>query len=163
VLASATINGGNGNDRIHGGGGNDTISGDKGNDRLSGGGGNDTISGGDGNDWVWGDDGDDVVHSDAGNDHAFGGAGNDQVFGDAGGDDYKSGFVVDLDQNLTAEMTNASGVLATATFQYSIENGMVVQKLTITVDNVPTDGVNSVDLPVTIDTMSVGSITADAV
>jgi len=253
VLAGATIDGGNGNDRLHGGGGGDTISGGKGNDRLSGGLGNDTIDGDEGNDWVWGDDGDDVVHGDAGNDHVLGGAGSDQLFGDAGhdavsgddgddvlhgglghdhlfgnagndqlfgdenkdllwggdGDDqlvgggdndhlwgnwgndllkgeggsdhldggagdnlldgdsganhYKNGFVVDLDLNLSAELTSATGAVALVTFQYFVENGMVVQKLAITVDHVPTDGINPVDLPVTIDGTSVGTITADAV
>jgi hypothetical protein len=72
-------------------------------------------------------------------------------------------MVVDLDQSLTVELTNADGVVAVATFQFVVENGSVVQKLIITVDHVPTDGTTPVDLPVTIDGASVGSIAVDPV
>src|SRR5436305_7483994 len=98
-----------------------------------------------------------MLKGEAGNDQLDGGTGDNLLDGDTGHDHYMNGFVVDLDQALTVEMTNADGVVAVATFGFVVENGLVVQKLVITVDNVPTDGTNSVDLPVTIDGTSVGS------
>lgn len=66
---AATINGGDGNDRLSGGDANDVINGNAGNDRLDGRGGNDQLNGGDGNDRINGGKGADVVNGDAGNDH----------------------------------------------------------------------------------------------
>jgi Ca2+-binding RTX toxin-like protein len=157
------LSGGYGHDHLFGGLGNDQLFGDQGKDLLRGNDGDDILVGGDDNDHLWGNYGNDILKGEGGSDHLDGGAGDNLLDGDAGRNHYKHGFVVDLDQNLVAEMTNASGVVAVATFQYVVENGTVVQKLTITVDNVPTDGMNPVDLPVTIDTTPVGSITADAV
>lgn len=52
ITASATLNGGDGNDELNGGGGDDVINGDAGNDRISGGAGADKLNGGAGNDRI---------------------------------------------------------------------------------------------------------------
>jgi Ca2+-binding RTX toxin-like protein len=155
------VDGGAGHDRLHGGAGNDQLFGEAGKDLLWGDDGDDLLVGGGDNDHLWGGAGNDVLKGEAGSDHLDGGAGDNLLDGDAGRNQLTNGSVVDLDQNLTAEMTNASGAVALATFQYAIENGLVVQKLTIAVDHVPTDGVTPVDLPVTIDALAVGSIAVD--
>lgn len=155
------LHGGLGHDHLFGGAGNDQLFGDQNKDLLKGGDGDDQLFGGGDNDHLWGNLGNDLLKGEGGSDHLDGGAGDNLLDGDAGRNHFKNGFVVDLDRNLVAELTNASGVIAVATFQYAVENGLVVQKLTITVDHVPTDGTNPVDLPVTIDTLAVGTITAD--
>ena len=94
---SATIAGGDGNNRIRGtegpdvidaGGGNDTIRGLGGDDRVCGGEGNDTVYGGEGDDAIRGgedfdtlvgDAGDDAIEPEAGHDIADGGPGSDTV------------------------------------------------------------------------------------
>src|SRR5262249_52976252 len=50
---SATINGGDGNDKLFGGSGNDVLNGGAGDDELNGRGGVDTLHGGDGNDLIF--------------------------------------------------------------------------------------------------------------
>jgi Ca2+-binding RTX toxin-like protein len=157
------LDGGDNKDHLYGGTGNDQLFGQGDKDLLWGGDGDDVLDGGDDNDHLWGGAGNDALKGDSGSDHLDGGSGDNLLDGDTGHDHYKNGFVVDLDQSLTVQMTGTSGELAVATFQYVVENGAVVQKLTITVDNVPTDGVTPVDLPVAIDGTSVGSITVDPV
>ena len=88
-LASISIDGGKGNDRIDIASsitGSATITGGAGNDRIHGGGGADTITGDAGNDWLWGGDGDDLLDAGAGNDHLFGELGSDQLLAGAGND-----------------------------------------------------------------------------
>ena len=157
------LDGGDNKDHLSGGAGNDQLFGQGDKDHLRGGDGDDQLFGGDNNDHLWGGAGNDLLKGENGNDHLDGGTGDNLLDGDSGKNHYKNGFVVDLDQSLTVEMTNADGVVAVATFQYVVENGAVVQKLIITVDNVPTDGTTPVDLPVTINGASVGSITVDPV
>jgi len=157
------LDGGDNKDHLNGGAGNDQLFGQGDKDLLWGGDGDDQLFGGSDNDHLWGGAGNDDLKAGAGNDQLDGGTGDNLLDGDTGHDHYKNGFVVDLDQSLTVEMTNADGVVAVATFGFVVENGAVVQKLVITVDNVPTDGVTPVDLPVTINSMSVGSITVDPV
>src|SRR5262249_20513279 len=84
LLASISVNAGNGNDTVnlsgalsapatvYGGDGTDTIYGGDGDDYLDGQGDTDTIYGGPGNDTMNGGSGDDVV---------FGGSGNDTIYG----------------------------------------------------------------------------------
>jgi Ca2+-binding RTX toxin-like protein len=69
-VATATINGGSGDDTLRGGSAGTTVT-------LNGNGGADTLNG---------MDGPTIIHGGDGNDGVFGGAGNDQVFGE-GGDD----------------------------------------------------------------------------
>jgi Ca2+-binding RTX toxin-like protein len=66
---NATINGGNGNDRLLAGAGNDTINGGAGNDRIEGGDGNDLLNGDDGNDRIAGGRGADSLNGGNGNDY----------------------------------------------------------------------------------------------
>jgi Ca2+-binding RTX toxin-like protein len=158
--------GGTNKDHLHGGAGNDQLFGEGNKDLLWGDDGDDTLVGGADNDHLWGGFGNDTLKGEGGNDHLNGGAGDNLLDGDEGRNHYQFGFVVDLDQNLVAELTNSdpmSPITGTATFQYAVENGVVVQKLVITVDHVPTDGVTPVDLAVTIDGTSAGTLTADPV
>jgi Ca2+-binding RTX toxin-like protein len=157
------LSGGYGHDLLHGGAGNDQLSGDAGKDLLWGDAGNDILLGGDGNDNLWGGWDDDILKGGAGSDLLDGGAGNNLLDGDAGQNHFKNGFVVDLDQEVTANLVSTSGAptIGTASFQSLVENGVVVQNLVISVQQVPTDGVNPVDLDVAIDGVTIGTITAD--
>jgi Ca2+-binding RTX toxin-like protein len=157
------MSGGYGHDHLRGSAGNDQLFGDEGKDHLWGNDGDDQLFGGNDKDHLWGNLGNDLLKGEGGSDHLDGGAGDNLLDGDAGQNHYKYGFVVDLDQNLVAEMTNAAGALAVATFQYSVENDMVVQNLTVTVENWPVDGVTPVDLDVVIDGQSVGVVSVDVV
>jgi len=82
---NATINGGNGDDRLLAGAGNDTVNGGAGNDRIEGDGGNDLLNGDDGNDRIAGGRGDDSLNGGNGNDYllAADGSGTDKVDGGA--------------------------------------------------------------------------------
>ncbi len=100
----ATIDGGNGNDRLYGGLANDTLLGGAGDDWLWGRDGDDTLRGGDGadqlfggygdddlfgdvgNDWLYGEYGNDTLYGGDDDDRLYGGAGNDCLFGEAGND-----------------------------------------------------------------------------
>jgi Ca2+-binding RTX toxin-like protein len=89
-VIGATVNGGDGNDRIIGTDKADSITGGAGNDWIFARGGNDVVNGGDGNDVLLGGAGNDTIHGDAGNDLIDGSTGDDSIFGDAG-DDWLSG------------------------------------------------------------------------
>jgi Ca2+-binding RTX toxin-like protein len=82
---NATINGGNGDDRLLAGAGNDTVNGGAGNDRIEGGAGNDLLNGDDGNDRIVGGKGADSLNGGNGNDDLFAvdGSGTDKVDGGA--------------------------------------------------------------------------------
>jgi Ca2+-binding RTX toxin-like protein len=82
----ATVEGGNGNDKIIGTNNADTISAGAGNDYVHAWLGNDQVSGGVGNDTIIGCVGNDTIHGDAGNDLISGAKGDDVIFGDAGND-----------------------------------------------------------------------------
>jgi Ca2+-binding RTX toxin-like protein len=86
VGLGATVDGGDGNDRIIGTDKADSITGGAGNDWIFARGGADLINGGEGNDVLLGGAGNDVIHGDAGNDLIDGSIGDDQIFGDAGND-----------------------------------------------------------------------------
>ncbi len=83
IFIPASIEGGNGDDRLYGGYGNDFISGGGGKDAIYGGRGNDRLDGGAGND---------LIHGELGNDELFGGAGNDKLMGDEGADAIEGGL-----------------------------------------------------------------------
>ena len=87
----ATVDGGDGNDRIIGTDKADSITGGAGNDWIFARGGADVINGGDGDDVLIGGAGNDVIHGDAGNDRIDGSTGDDQIFGDAGNDKLNGG------------------------------------------------------------------------
>lgn len=91
VTIDAQVWGGQGKDEILGGGGNDCLSGGNGKDDIEGRAGNDLLKGGNGKDWLDGGDGEDLLDPDNGKDHL------------------QSGLEVDLDLNLAAELTGASG------------------------------------------------------
>lgn len=85
----ATIDGGEGNDRLDAGGGNDILIGGPGNDRLTaragdnqlfGGDGEDELTAGRGNDELFGEHGNDVLRGDRGADRLDGGPGSDVIF-----------------------------------------------------------------------------------
>lgn len=93
-----TIVGGAGNDRIAGGVGSDDIDGGEGDDKINGGVGSDTINGGDGEDSLWGYHGADVMSAGADNDFMDGGRGDDVMAGE-GGDDLMRGGAGDDDMS----------------------------------------------------------------
>ncbi|HTL29498.1 MAG TPA: calcium-binding protein [Tepidisphaeraceae bacterium] len=101
IEASATLDGGAGNDTIVGGDGNDVLIGGRGNDNIDGGAGNDFLSGGDGKDKLHGQDGNDTLFGCAGNDGLSGGLGADEFSGGRGSDtvDYS-----DRTENLLVEI-----------------------------------------------------------
>ena len=82
---NATINGGNGDDRLLAGAGNDTVHGGAGNDRIEGERGNDVLTGDDGNDRIAGGRGDDSLNGGNGNDYLLAAdrSGTDKVDGGA--------------------------------------------------------------------------------
>lgn len=80
-----------GKDTLVGGGGNDCLSGGNGKDHIEGQAGNDLLQGGNGKDWLDGGDGEDLLDPDNGKDHL------------------QSGLEVDLNLNLAAALTGASG------------------------------------------------------
>lgn len=81
-----TLVGGAGDDKLYGVSGNDTAFGGPGDDELHGGNGVDHLSGGDGRDLVRGQDGDDVLDGGGGDDDVRGGEGSDLVAGGEGDD-----------------------------------------------------------------------------
>jgi Ca2+-binding RTX toxin-like protein len=85
-VIGATVDGGDGNDRIIGTDKADSITGGPGNDWIFARGGNDVVNGGDGKDVLIGGAGNDSIHGDAGNDLIEGSTGDDSLFGDAGDD-----------------------------------------------------------------------------
>ena len=91
------IDGGFGNDRLEGGSGNDTLIGGLGNDGLEGGSGNDRLIGGLGNDRLIGGDGNDRLEGGSGNDTLTGGSSAlgvfdvDSLLGGSGNDSLRSG------------------------------------------------------------------------
>jgi hypothetical protein len=90
----ATIDGGDGNDRLTGGAGDDLITGGGGNDRLAGGRGDDDLVGAAGNDRLLGGAGDDFLAGGDGFDLLTGGAGFDSA--EAGDDDDAAGSIEDF-------------------------------------------------------------------
>lgn len=90
-LASCTVIGTAGNDRILGSRGNDVICGLGGNDVVIGGGGRDLIDGGNGADRLNGGAGGDLLLGLRGNDRLAGGAGRDGLGGGAGRDVLRGG------------------------------------------------------------------------
>ncbi len=91
ITINATVNGGEGNDRIKGGSGNDTLNGNAGNDKIDGRDGNDNINGGEDEDYLRGGDGNDIIDGGNGNDRIRGSKGNDTISGDAGDDEISGG------------------------------------------------------------------------
>ena len=91
VTIAATVNGGEGNDRIKGGAGDDTLNGDAGDDHIHGRRGNDTINGGEGNDYLKGECGDDIINGGEGDDRIRGSKGDDTISGDGGNDEIAGG------------------------------------------------------------------------
>jgi Ca2+-binding RTX toxin-like protein len=87
----ATINGGDGNDKVITGDGADVVNGDAGNDTVETGAGGDVVSGGTGNDTVDSGGGHDVVNGNDGDDVVRGGPGTDQVRGGTGDDTVDGG------------------------------------------------------------------------
>jgi hypothetical protein len=90
-LASDTVRGIGGDDRIDGGLSNDRLEGGLGNDRLIGGLGNDRLIGGSGNDSLDGGLGNDRLEGGSGNDSLIGGSGNDNLIGGSGNDTLTGG------------------------------------------------------------------------
>jgi hypothetical protein len=102
----ATVDGGEGNDRIDGGAGADLLLGGAGNDRMVGNRGNDSISGGAGRDKLFGRAGDDAIdaHDNEG-DRLSGGTGNDKARADVPGDEGRN-----IEEYVTVELVkSASG------------------------------------------------------
>ena len=95
----ATVESGNGSDRVLGsksadhirsGKGNDVVKGGKGSDNIDGSAGNDKIFGGAGDDvYLTGGRGNDLVRGGAGNDHINDSRGTNRIFGDGGADDIR--------------------------------------------------------------------------
>ena len=83
-LASDTVRGIGGDDRIDGGLGNDRLDGGSGKDILFGGLGNDNLFGGSGEDRLDGGLGNDILFGESSNDLLIGGAGNDRLDGGPG-------------------------------------------------------------------------------
>ena len=84
----ATVDAGEGNDRVFGSAGNDLIAGGDGNDVLLGNAGHDEIHGGQGDDTIFGSAGNDQLQGDSGADSLFGNDGDDHLQGD---DHYQMG------------------------------------------------------------------------
>ena len=115
VRVPASVDGGDGNDRVVGGSAADSLSGGAGRDRLTGGAGNDTLVGGGGFDRLFGGAGDDFLDSrDGVNDLLNGGAGRDsgnasldshrsvEFFSDrGGGGDGSGGVIITTVDNIT--------------------------------------------------------------
>ena len=163
------LHGGLGKDHLHGDAGNDQLFGDENKDHLWGDDGNDQLFGGDDKDHLWGGLGDDELKGEAGNDHLDGGEGTNLLDGDEGNNHFKNGTIVDLDQQvlepiLVAQLTDTSGsgIVGQASVFLIVENGMEVQQLTITVENVPPsqDG-TPVSLQVIVGEGWLGDITVD--
>lgn len=147
------LEGGDGDDQLRGGTGKDHLSGGRGNDALFGEDDKDQLWGGDGDDWLnggshddqlWGDGGDDTLKGEGGHDKLDGGRGMNRLDGDDGRNKYKNGEVVDLDvivetPVLVAELNDFSGrgIAGQARFETVVENGVSVQRFTVTVENVP--------------------------
>ncbi|WP_077001411.1 putative Ig domain-containing protein [Variovorax sp. KK3] len=99
VIASSTIQGTNGDDRLTGGAGDETLVGLGGKDTLVGNGGDDILEGGAGDDWLIGDElhyastatGDDRLEGGDGNDTLEGGKGADTLLGGSGNDELTGG------------------------------------------------------------------------
>jgi RTX calcium-binding nonapeptide repeat (4 copies) len=111
VSLDATLEGGDGNDRLVGGGGQDTLDGGAGDDTLQGGGGADRLDGGDGNDSLNGGDGNDVIKGAAGDDQLSGDDGDDILDGSDGFDTLDGGAGDDilLGGNDADELTGGPG------------------------------------------------------
>ncbi len=82
----ATLDGGDGSDKLTSGDGADTIVGGSGNDAIDAGSGDDTVTAGAGNDLVDGGIGRDALDGGSGDDRLSGGPGADSVVGGAGAD-----------------------------------------------------------------------------
>lgn len=104
LATGATINGGEGNDRIRVRDGNNFVVGGDGNDRLRGGSGSDTLLGGAGNDrlinplgggWLDGSEGSDTIRGGAGDELISGGTGNDRIHTGGGNDTVDAGEGID--------------------------------------------------------------------
>ena len=117
--------GGSGDDSIDGSGGTDTEQGGDGADQVAGGAGIDTISGGEGDDTLRGADSSGVGADGA--DTISGGGGTDRISGDDGNDTLDGGSGPDL----------LSGGLGKDTADYSADT----KSVSITIDDVPNDGV----------------------
>jgi hypothetical protein len=86
AIASETVFGGDGGDRLSGGDGDDHLFGYDGADTILGGDGDDYLEGGDGDDLLLGGSGDDVIKGGADDDEVYGGAGRDIIKTGAGND-----------------------------------------------------------------------------
>ena len=163
-----TLYGGFGKDRLRGGADNDVLYGEENKDHLWGDLGDDQLFGGDDKDHLWGGWDNDVLKGEGGADHLDGGAGENLLDGDGGANHFKNGFIVDLDQELVAELASlsSSGATGSATFAHVIESGAVELQLTITVDHWPIDPMipPPILLDITVDSWPtpIGQITIDA-
>ena len=85
------IDAGLGDDKVFGGRGDDIVAGAAGNDKLLGGDGNDELRGGEGNDRLAGNEDNDTLLGGAGNDRLAGNEGNDNLTGGDGRDRFSGG------------------------------------------------------------------------
>lgn len=86
-----TLTGSGNADTLEGGDGNDSLVSAGGNDRVRGDGGNDKIDTGDGDDVAYGGDGDDTLSGQGGRDTLRGENGNDRLYGNGGSDSLYGG------------------------------------------------------------------------
>jgi Ca2+-binding RTX toxin-like protein len=161
------LHGGLGKDHLKGGSADDQLFGDEGKDELWGDDGDDQLFGGSENDQLWGGDGDDALKGEAGNDKLDGGGGTNLLDGDEGKNKFKNGTVVDLDevqQGLVAELIDYSGhgIAGVAKYSTVVVDGVAVQRLTVTLENVPPPQGAPAPLRVVVEEGWVGDITVDA-
>jgi len=164
VRVAATVDAGNGDDRVFGGAsddsilggaGNDRLFGFRGNDEIAGGAGDDRINGGQGNDHLLGEDGDDRVSGQDGDDNCDGGAGDDRVTGGRGLDHNNGGGgddrVTDVDAQTEVEGIITAIDLAASTVTIQTQSGDLVD---VTVG--PNTEIERNDQHVTLDAFQLG-------
>jgi Ca2+-binding RTX toxin-like protein len=152
--------GGDGHDRLRGGDGNDELWGDAGKDQLYGELGDDLLFGGDDNDKLWGGDGNDVIKGGDGGDHLNGGLGDDLLDGDAGRNHFRDGFVVDLDLQLVAALTNPVTLAGAgeARLTHVVVDGAVQVQFQVSVVGAATDQT----LNIAVDGFVIGTLITNA-